>query len=394
MLSSSFISCLRLLTSLLLISSFRLEVARAQTPYPLTSGLYSEDFSSIGTWTTNFGGPTQATRYSAASPVSGTGQPTQNSVFATGFSGGVQRGTQTIVLLATGTNDGGNAAAFDLNLNFTGTTAGTISLAWASVNNQTGNRQATFKLQTNTGAAGTFVDLPGSAVVVVNGTPSTGQLTNLSLPAAFDNMANAKIRFFLVTSSGGTFGSRPRISLDNVEVKASSVPLPITLVSFTAKAIGRDAQLTWRTAQEVNNRAFVVERSLDGHTFSAAHTIAGRGTSSAEHTYAHTDLGALDVDRTVYYRLQQVDTDGSAHYSPIVAIRSAAGVSAAFYLLPNPARGQVQLIGALSPTLQLLDLTGRVLRTQASTQPVALTGLNPGIYLVHCGSHSARLQVE
>ena len=41
-------------------------------------------------------------------------------------------------------------------------------------------------------------------------------------------------------------------------------PLPVTLTSFTAKANGNDAQLTWATAQELNNDHFVVERSFDG----------------------------------------------------------------------------------------------------------------------------------
>ncbi|UOQ53049.1 hypothetical protein [Hymenobacter cellulosivorans] len=209
----------RLLTALLLLL---LSLgARAQTPYALSNGTYSENFSQISSWANGFASGTGAAPYSVA-----TGSPTlpnQNTVFSTGTSGGVQRGTQAIVLLATG-SDNANAAAFDLNLDFTGTSAGTVSLDWASVNNSTGNRQSTFKLQTNTGTGGAFVDLPGSSVVLTNNTASAGQLSALALPAAFTNNAAAKIRFYIQPTAGGTnpSGSRPKVSLDNLTVTATT----------------------------------------------------------------------------------------------------------------------------------------------------------------------------
>ncbi|WP_162910757.1 T9SS type A sorting domain-containing protein [Hymenobacter oligotrophus] len=198
--------------------------AWAQTPYSLSAGPYAENFDNIGSWTADFGAGTGANRFSKAfaQPT----LPNTNNVFTTGTAGGVQKGTNDalgkIVLLATGTTDGQNAAAFDLNLDFSNATAGTISLDWASVNNSTGDRRSTFKLQTNTGANGVFVDLPHPAVVVANNVPTSGALNNIALPAAFSNNAGAKIRFFLVTSGGGTTGSRPKISIDNLRVTAGS----------------------------------------------------------------------------------------------------------------------------------------------------------------------------
>jgi hypothetical protein len=224
-------------------------------PYPLINGTYTETFDNIGTgtgsgtsntgWTTSFASGTGANRFSVATPDAPSVLPNSNLVFASSNSGGVQKGTATsgglgtIVLLAIGTSDGVNAAAFDLNLDFTGTPAGTgtISLDWAEVLNSTGNRQSTFKLQTNTGTDGAFVDLPGSSVVVVNNVAASGSLTKLALPAAFASNPNAKIRFFLVTSAGGTTGSRPKISIDNITVATGTTgtptpPLPPPLLSL------------------------------------------------------------------------------------------------------------------------------------------------------------------
>ncbi|MGI4823653.1 MAG: beta strand repeat-containing protein [Janthinobacterium lividum] len=226
-------SCTALLLTLLLSLA-----ARAQTPYKLSTGNYAEDFSQIGTWTNNFATGTGAAPFSPAPSLSGTTAGTTTVFATTSTSGGVQKGSAAIVLLVTGTVDG-NYVGFDLNLDFSGTTAGAISLDWASVINSTaGNRQSTFKLQTNTGASGAFVDLPNSSVVINNTTVTSGQLKSLSLPTDFSGNAGAKIRFLLVTSgTAGTSGNRPKISLDNVQVTATTgtttPPTPPTTATIT-----------------------------------------------------------------------------------------------------------------------------------------------------------------
>ncbi|MGV3504080.1 MAG: T9SS type A sorting domain-containing protein [Adhaeribacter sp.] len=202
----------------------------AQVPYPLASGTYTESFDDLANWTADFGAGAGADRFGKATP-----QPTlpnTNTVFSTNASGGVQKGTgehlQKIVLLATGTTDGANAAAFDLYLDFSGTAAGALSLDWATVFNATGNRQATFKLQTNTGPNGSFTDLDHPAVVLTNNVAASGALREVALPAAFHQKADARIRFFLITSAGGSTGSRPKVSLDNIRITATAASEPPT----------------------------------------------------------------------------------------------------------------------------------------------------------------------
>lgn len=116
-------------------------------------------------------------------------------------------------------------------------------------------------------------------------------------------------------------------------------PLPVALTAFEAKASGADARLTWTTASEVNNAYFDVERSLDGHTFVPVGRLGGHGTTLVASTYAYLDAQvASQATGPVYYRLRQVDADGTSSYSPVRTVSFAQpGLVASLGLYPNPA---------------------------------------------------------
>nr|GFB92562.1 hypothetical protein [Tanacetum cinerariifolium] len=65
------------------------------------------------------------------------------------------------------------------------------------------------------------------------------------------------------------------VASNNASTLAVAVvtPMPVQLTAFTAIAVGADARLNWRTAQEINNRHFEIERSLDGYRFSTIDTV-------------------------------------------------------------------------------------------------------------------------
>jgi hypothetical protein len=150
-------------------------------------------------------------------------------------------------------------------------------------------------------------------------------------------------------------------------VVSDAAPLPVKLTAFDAQANGLAALCTWATASEVNNDHFVVERSLDGTTFAPLGTVKGQGSTTATHTYRYADneAGRLGAN-TVYYRLQQVDTDGKTTYSPVRAV-TFAGRAVALY--PTPTAGDAATLDLTSLAAQpyqaqVLDLTGRVLSTR------------------------------
>lgn len=221
----------------------------AQTPVPMASqpGLkYTETFADIANWTNNFASGNGANRWgSVAVNATGTipdGKKTtvSTATFVSGSSGGVQRGTENIVLLSTGTTDNSSADAIDIFLDYTGVSAGTVTFNWAGVANGTGDRSSSLKVYTSTDGV-TFTELADAAVLnVANNTSASGEITNVTLPASFSGSATARIRFYEFNGTGGTTGSRAKISIDSLVVTAvtSKQDQTITFNALPTKHIG------------------------------------------------------------------------------------------------------------------------------------------------------------
>ncbi|MCC3158820.1 right-handed parallel beta-helix repeat-containing protein [Hymenobacter sp. 15J16-1T3B] len=184
-------------------------------------------------------------------------------------------------------------------------------------------------------------------------------------------------------------------------------PLPVELTAFRAEAAGEGrARLYWTTAQEKDNRGFDVERALNGREWQRVGFVAGHGTSTSTQQYSFLDASGLS--EVVYYRLRQIDFDGQAKYSSVVAVQ-LTGKAGQLALYPNPARNELTIqlpaAGATQATVQVLDAVGRTVWT--TTAPVTgqrlelqLAGhVKPGLYVVRVSGKglptSARqLQVE
>ena len=123
--------------------------------------------------------------------------------------------------------------------------------------------------------------------------------------------------------------------------------LPIELAAFTASAVpGTGVRVVWQTLSEINDYGFEVQRSATAAGAFATLPdgfVRGHGTTSVPQSYAFLDAAA--PAGTSYYRLKQVDLNGTFHYlEPVrvdVASRSSAGgdIPASFALLqnhPNP----------------------------------------------------------
>jgi hypothetical protein len=170
----------------------------------------------------------------------------------------------------------------------------------------------------------------------------------------------------------------------------------VVLTEFTAQAVrNRDALLNWATASEKNNDHFDIERSFDGSTFAKIGSLAGHGTTSAASAYTLTDAGvAAQATGPVYYRLRQVDLDGTANFSPVRSVRFTAETAAApiaLSLFPNPAQASTtldlrQLPATGTYQVVLLDATGRTVRTATLAgglpQPLTIADLASGTYHV------------
>jgi hypothetical protein len=171
-------------------------------------------------------------------------------------------------------------------------------------------------------------------------------------------------------------------------------PLPVELVAFAAARQGDEAALNWATASEKNNRGFEVQVSADGRAFRALAWVAGAGSSAAPRRYAYLDQGAGKTGLR-YYRLRQLDFDGTASFSPVQVVDFGRGAGAALQAVPQPFGTELTLTvparQAQPGTLvTLFDATGRRVLTRsvdlaAGTNQVLLSDLAAvpaGVYVL------------
>lgn len=151
-------------------------------------------------------------------------------------------------------------------------------------------------------------------------------------------------------------------------VADQQAPLPVELTRFEARrSAGRPVvELTWITAQEQNNQGFEVQRRDEGQTaFRRVGFVAGQGTTTAVNSYRFLD--ANDFGGRSYYRLRQLDLDGTETYSEVRAVAGLpSGRSFSLTAFPNPAATRLTLetTGAVPAGLQLslLAADGRLVR--------------------------------
>lgn len=128
-------------------------------------------------------------------------------------------------------------------------------------------------------------------------------------------------------SGASTAATTIRTSMSNFSDFATvqfGNPLPIQLLSFTADVRRPGVISRWTTVTEINNDHFVLERSRDGISFHSIGEIKGAGNSNSAINYEYYDPHPFAGIN--YYRLRQVDFNGSFTHSDIVAVRLEKGI--------------------------------------------------------------------
>lgn len=126
----------------------------------------------------------------------------------------------------------------------------------------------------------------------------------------------------------GTFGRSA------YETDLAMVVLPVELTSFTASLNDKDIILNWKTASETNNYGFEVQKSKDGVNYLTLGFVKGQGNTSSGASYSYIDRGTEGKN---YYRLKQIDFDGSFSYSNVVETENYTVTGYRLYQnYPNP----------------------------------------------------------
>ena len=103
-----------------------------------------------------------------------------------------------------------------------------------------------------------------------------------------------------------------------IRLESADAPLPVELISFSATIDQNAVKLSWKTASELNNRGFEIERKSGEENWTKIGFVIGNGTSSLlnEYNFIDNNLAA----KIYSYRLKQINIDGSFKYSSTVNI--------------------------------------------------------------------------
>lgn len=178
-------------------------------------------------------------------------------------------------------------------------------------------------------------------------------------------------------------------------------PLPIELASFTGEEKNCRIDLIWQTQTETNSSHFIVQESSDGLSFSDLERIEAAGFSNVLLNYNFTDETTGIYN---YYRLKQVDIDGSYEYSKIIRVESDCYepgiINGITDLYPNPTSNEravrVHVYTdniQISAELVLQDISGKIMYKKnialddgANTVSFIPENLPAGLYLLQIRS--------
>lgn len=172
--------------------------------------------------------------------------------------------------------------------------------------------------------------------------------------------------------------------------------LPIALLFFKGKAtLDKSNSIEWKTATETNNDFFILEKSKDGKTFHSVAKIAGMGNRSTATFYQYIDKNPFIGQN--FYRLTQVDFDGTTTKSPIILVHTTYP-KVEIVVSPNPFSDilKIELTSKLSEQAEILMLNANgspIYREKITIEPgkndfeyLHGTSLAPGLYLLNIKS--------
>lgn len=210
-----------------------------------------------------------------------------------------------------------------------------------------------------------------------------------TLIVLFENVNNSSPFF------GTTYSISHVTTADNFQ-QVGDITLPVELTTFESMvehgSLNDKVVLKWKTLGETNNLRFDIEKSVDGETFSKIGEVPGHGSTTVPQSYIYRD--PVDEIGLYYYRLKQIDTDGTYSYSEVNEIMvSAPDEFALLQNYPNPFNPETSISFKLPQDskvmIQIFNVLGQEIKTlvntkfKAGTHTVTFNGrdLPSGMYI-------------
>ncbi|MFN5323493.1 MAG: T9SS type A sorting domain-containing protein [Bacteroidota bacterium] len=196
---------------------------------------------------------------------------------------------------------------------------------------------------------------------LISAVPSTGTagFTTTAYPT---NYTNATAGFTLMRRANGTStwglegtcvfpgpitaiqrtGMTTMATNTGFAVAQSLSPLPIELLDLSARGQDNHILLEWSTASETNNSGFEIMRSVNGADFEKISWMDGHGNSNQILNYQFKDFD-VNSNEAYYYRLNQIDFDGTATLTEIVTAKlNSSNVQISAW--PNPFQNSTNIV--------------------------------------------------
>lgn len=220
-------------------------------------------------------------------------------------------------------------------LNNTGSTIQSFSISFTGEQWRSGgtsndnNNKLTFYYRVFSAGAGSMPTSGTSGWTSVSNLNFNPPQTSVSVGAKDGNSASfrsAKSHSFNVTVSNGQeiyflwhgdngAGSDAGLAIDDVSITPAVSTVPVEFIDFDAEHFDDHVLLTWSTASEFNNQYFEIQKSIFGKEFIPIAEVSGNGTTNEIQHYHFKDN---EVSPSAFYRLKQVDYDGTYAYSKII----------------------------------------------------------------------------
>jgi Secretion system C-terminal sorting domain len=179
-------------------------------------------------------------------------------------------------------------------------------------------------------------------------------------------------------------------------VQHEVVVTPVKLTSFTGVRLeNKTNKISWETATEVNNKGFELQKSIDGKSFEKLNFINSKSTNSST-VQNYNFIDATPFAAKTYYRLKQIDNNGTFSFSSIIAVKSSiiknVEISAVY---PNPAQEKINVTVA-TPTSQkvnvvVTDLLGKIVAQQAMVTVVGETTTHINVSSLAKGNYNVKV---
>jgi hypothetical protein len=186
---------------------------------------------------------------------------------------------------------------------------------------------------------------------------------------AYYHTVNDKVQYFNLPY----FLKMSKTALGTVATLAEITDLvPVELLAFTASVNNSEVQLLWSTASELNNNGFEIERAInEPDNFVTVGFVEGKGSSTEINYYSYSDHPDLNGVHQLYYRLKQVDYNGTFSYSDEVNV--TYDLPSSFVLnqnFPNPFNPTTRITYFVAKesfvSIKVYDFLGREVKTLVS----------------------------